>query len=146
MLIWIFPTYQDQGCFAMIGYRPKMDKPLPVNLQSPECLRHSGTVQHELLHVLGLLHEQARPDRDDHVKIMWDNIDMREFLLCNLKTFKCRYGSITNPGVVTFNVNLLLKLIFLLTAQIQPTTGSLVMSLKVQTFCKSCTEILPLLF
>lgn len=62
----------------MIGYRPKMEEPLPVNLQSPECLRHAGTIQHELLHVLGLLHEQARPDRDNYVQIIWDNVDTRE--------------------------------------------------------------------
>ncbi|XP_054287509.1 low choriolytic enzyme-like [Macrosteles quadrilineatus] len=86
---------KDQGCFAMIGYRPKRDKPLPVNLQSPECLRHSGTVQHELLHVLGLLHEQARPDRDDHVKIMWENIDMQ---------YKNDFGKARTSEVTTFGV------------------------------------------
>ena len=66
---------RTKGCFAMIGYRPKYGAPLPVNLQSPECLYHSGTIQHELLHVLGILHEQSRPDRDNYVTIYWANID-----------------------------------------------------------------------
>jgi hypothetical protein len=33
-----------------------------------------GLVKHELGHTIGLYHEQSRQDRDDHVKILWDNI------------------------------------------------------------------------
>lgn len=47
---------------------------MPVNF-SPYCLTLRGAIQHELLHVLGLLHEQSRPDRDEYVRIVWANIE-----------------------------------------------------------------------
>ena len=37
------------------------------------CLQH-GVVLHELLHSLGLWHEQSRLDRDSHVTVRWENI------------------------------------------------------------------------
>ena len=38
-----------------------------------DCMK-KGIVMHELIHVIGFFHEQSRTDRDDHVKIVWDNI------------------------------------------------------------------------
>jgi hypothetical protein len=64
----------DLGCGAMVGRRPGRGLPMFVNYQAPDCLQTTGMVQHELLHVLGLFHEQSRPDRDEYVTVLWDNI------------------------------------------------------------------------
>lgn len=37
-----------------------------------------GIVVHELGHVIGFWHEHTRPDRDDHVTIIRDNIQPGE--------------------------------------------------------------------
>ena len=73
-LVWVRLRKEKKGCFASVGRRPFYIGPLPLNFQSPECLKHDGTVHHELLHVLGLYHEQSRPDRDQYVDIIWDNV------------------------------------------------------------------------
>lgn len=56
------------GCASDIGYTGH----LRHMILGPECSR--GNVIHEFGHVLGLIHEQCRNDRDDHVNVHFENI------------------------------------------------------------------------
>ncbi|XP_023324289.1 zinc metalloproteinase nas-4 [Eurytemora carolleeae] len=57
------------GCYSSIGSRGGVQ----VLSLGSGCV-HQGIVVHELLHALGLWHEQSRMDRDRFVKIYWKNI------------------------------------------------------------------------
>ncbi|XP_055351852.1 papilin-like isoform X2 [Paramacrobiotus metropolitanus] len=41
---------------------------------SADCLSSMGIILHEILHALGMFHEQNRPDRDDHIEIFTAHI------------------------------------------------------------------------
>ncbi|XP_037795098.1 zinc metalloproteinase nas-8-like [Penaeus monodon] len=59
-------------CYSHIG---RVGGPQPLSLGF-FCVRwwDQGTIYHELLHSLGFFHEHNRPDRDNYVEILWDNI------------------------------------------------------------------------
>nr|CAD7461244.1 unnamed protein product [Timema tahoe] len=45
-----------------------------VNLQLNGCVHH-GVAVHELLHALGFFHQQSATERDEYVRILWNNIE-----------------------------------------------------------------------
>ena len=45
--------------------------------------RQLGTILHEMMHCLGIVHEQSRPDRDNHVIVLKENIEKSKCLLSN---------------------------------------------------------------
>ncbi len=67
-----------------------------------------GTALHEIGHVLGLVHEHNRPDRNYYVSILWENIDLTGANFLNFvawnwtatKTYSLPYdvGSIMHYG------------------------------------------------
>ena len=46
---------------------------MELGLHKNGCI-YVRTVVHELLHSLGFMHEQSRPDRDDFIRIEWWNL------------------------------------------------------------------------
>lgn len=59
----------DELCASYLG---RVGGAQPIFL-SPKCGAYE--VQHELMHALGFVHEQSRPDRDKYVEVLWANID-----------------------------------------------------------------------
>ena len=60
----------DSGCYSSIGRQGRGNQTLSLGVGCYSV----GTILHEILHALGMFHEQARPDRDDYVRIKTDNI------------------------------------------------------------------------
>ncbi|XP_074523077.1 high choriolytic enzyme 1-like isoform X1 [Halichoeres trimaculatus] len=58
------------GCFSFVGRRGRNQT---VSLSRQGCV-FPQIVQHELLHALGFDHEQTRSDRDQHVRILFQNV------------------------------------------------------------------------
>ncbi|MGZ3689554.1 MAG: M12 family metallopeptidase, partial [Bdellovibrionota bacterium] len=58
-----------EHCYSNLG---KMGGLQTVKL-APGC--QPPEIMHEIMHALGFVHEQSRPDRDRYVEILWSNIE-----------------------------------------------------------------------
>ncbi|XP_046399504.1 hatching enzyme 1.2-like [Ischnura elegans] len=74
LLIW--PIKFPKGCWSFVGRTggTQIVSLQPPDRQGPNCLGGPGRAIHELLHALGIFHEQSRADRDKFVKVHFDNI------------------------------------------------------------------------
>ena len=76
---WVEIDNKETGCFAILGYNGPGHGKHEVNLErkssSGTCIT-KGVIVHELLHILGVNHEQNRPDRDNYMKINWKNMQV----------------------------------------------------------------------
>ncbi|KAJ8314965.1 LOW QUALITY PROTEIN: hypothetical protein KUTeg_007115, partial [Tegillarca granosa] len=62
----------EPGCWSLIGRVGGEQK-----LSLGRGCEQTGTAIHEILHALGVWHEQSRPDRDNFVKVILDNVSPR---------------------------------------------------------------------
>ncbi|XP_023281314.1 low choriolytic enzyme-like [Seriola lalandi dorsalis] len=94
------------GCFSFVGRRGNAQT---VSLSRQGCVFRS-VIQHELLHALGFNHEQTRSDRDEHVRILLENVipgmehNFRKINTRNLGT-PYDYGSVMHYGRFAFSRN-----------------------------------------
>lgn len=58
------------GCWSYVGRKAGGQI---LNLGG-KCVRH-GVILHELLHALGLHHQQSANDRDEYITVHWENIE-----------------------------------------------------------------------
>lgn len=76
-LILLLPKHNryflSSRCYSSVGRNFWIEGGQTIGL-SNGCLNSPGTIMHEVLHSLGFWHEQSRPDRDQNVEIMWENI------------------------------------------------------------------------
>lgn len=63
------------SCSAIVGYQPI---PGGLDLTLGNKCYDESTLLHELGHVIGFWHEQSRPDRDNYVTILHQNIKLGE--------------------------------------------------------------------
>ncbi|XP_044190555.1 hatching enzyme 1.2-like [Thunnus albacares] len=94
----------ELGCWTTVGRDGGQQV---VSLSVFGCLHH-GIIQHELLHTLGFHHEHNRSDRDQYVRINWENIpaansfDFHKKDTSNLNT-PYDYSSVMHYGRTAFS-------------------------------------------
>ncbi|KAH7724532.1 NAS-13 protein [Aphelenchoides avenae] len=98
----------DDGCYSLVG---RVGGKQPVSL-GMGCIQ-KGIIIHELMHSTGFFHEQSRNDRDNYIKILWDNVESGledQFdkyslsIIDNLGT-QYDYGSVMHYGATAFSKN-----------------------------------------
>ncbi|PRD32358.1 UNVERIFIED_CONTAM: nas-15 [Trichonephila clavipes] len=96
-----------------IGCRASIEKLLSGKITISRVCNSKGIIIHELMHVLGFHHEHNRPDRDEYVKINWDNIKEGAYHhfqklpedLVQIANFSYDYDSIMHYGSHRFSKN-----------------------------------------
>uniref|UniRef100_A0A1A9WTV5 Metalloendopeptidase n=1 Tax=Glossina brevipalpis TaxID=37001 RepID=A0A1A9WTV5_9MUSC len=106
------PEDGPKGCWSYVG---KKGGEQIVSLQtpdgkSPHCFSSEGRIMHELMHAIGIYHEQSRADRDNYVKVHWENIVpkfRKNFKLISRKrgkyAFDYDYNSVMHYGEYYFS-------------------------------------------
>ncbi|CAG7728097.1 unnamed protein product [Allacma fusca] len=81
---------RGSGCNSYVG---KIGGEQIVNLESNGFCTTPGVVAHEMLHAIGFYHEMQRPDRDDNVIVLWENIQKMYLHNFDMKSSLLTYGT-----------------------------------------------------
>lgn len=107
---WINIGHFTDGCYSFVGKIPsKENTGQKLNL-GIGCVTN-GIVSHELLHSLGLYHEQSRFDRDSYIQVNFENMDPEDYIQFVKQTIDTSmgieydYGSIMHYGPYAFSNN-----------------------------------------
>ncbi|XP_023210900.1 bone morphogenetic protein 1-like isoform X1 [Centruroides sculpturatus] len=63
------------GCCSRLG---KLYEKQPIILHEKQC-NWVTPILHELAHTMGFYHEQSRPDRDNFIEVLYDNIEKEKY-------------------------------------------------------------------
>lgn len=63
----------EGGCSSYVG-RIGGEQTISIGSTDGSTVCRHGNIVHEIAHSLGYFHEHSRPDRDEYVKVLWDNI------------------------------------------------------------------------
>lgn len=63
--------FRGGGCYSNVG---RVNRSTGQKISLGEGCWYKGTAVHEIGHAIGFFHEQSRPDRDNYVEIVRDNI------------------------------------------------------------------------
>ncbi|CEF69825.2 Astacin-like metalloendopeptidase [Strongyloides ratti] len=88
-----FRFYRGVGCWSWLG---KIDNANPQDISLGTGCDAIGTIQHEVFHALGFVHEQSRPDRDFFLKIHNENYTPDKAT----NFYRYGYGSANNYGII----------------------------------------------
>ncbi|CAG0880731.1 unnamed protein product [Darwinula stevensoni] len=98
------------GCWSYMGMNEL--GPQDLSIEMGQCDR-KGIIMHELMHSLGFYHEHVRFDRDEYVKVHWENISPgreEEFYAVTLNDsqdlgVEYSFESIMHPELTVFTGN-----------------------------------------
>merc|ERR1712180_466405 len=60
------------GCYSSVGFNKYFERQ-DLSLSSRECM-YPAVIEHEFMHAIGVQHTHSRPDRDNYVTIIEENI------------------------------------------------------------------------
>ncbi|KAK2572505.1 Nematocyst expressed protein 6 [Acropora cervicornis] len=99
----------EQGCSSYVG-RIGGHQTISVGNEDQSIVCKKGNIIHEIAHALGFFHEHSRPDRDDYVDVLWNNVVSgyeKNFYKETTETVNSRgigydYGSVMHYGEFFF--------------------------------------------